>query len=787
MTNLEEKSPIIIKKLLSNDLETRKSGLKLLQEETQKEWIPEYREYLWKTISQEKSKEFQLKLIKFAYNKMKETSLRKMIRLIENNEIHLSSQKFLSTLYIQNETDDIRGALLKSLSRDENHIPKFVVKILNNSDCYSLKNYKENHLIIDLLSSEIPLSSRIEFLTAIMNWYFKKDKALLLKIDILKIIKEDQELHLKFLNEYLNTATPTTLQFTKPHHQPHFSFISQKDHKTPNKSDSDTSWINPTPELVFLYDSLSSTSPAVRIQTIELISKIPIPFDLEPNNHDFNIFSIWNVISINNLDTEIFNIEEINSETTSLLFKNTEFEETPPAALFTDINPHQLFFNILAYLPRYHLIDQFVKESNFQIISKLTSILSNRKFWLHKKPSNLDYLIIGPKNIWEIIFNRCIELYSISELKNDITKLIFTLLDFIDQPPNLSNFWPTLSQNLDKIFTPLDKVQLDNPTYTIKSIINTIQKSMNKIKKHVTINEIDIINENITSLVNQIDDIFKTNQLILTVENEINKFESKISQTKTINRWFEFIENHLVTYFSNTKDIIKQIHNKSSDYLNHLSDLVEKLRTLYTELASSGSEVNIDIPLSTNAKKYLASIKKATQNKSIQTSPYELLINNKSTNIKKYLLSEFKNIVLTFNKLDSPITQQFIFEINKENSLFQNLETQDPLKLRINSSSGSLDISNLPFDHENQLMKYFEHTLLKLPETFENILQNNIINLSESNQLELLNNFDTLISLSLIELSNEAIKNIYGIFTKSNFIRIRTKSQLYLNIFSQPK
>ncbi|NDB55289.1 hypothetical protein EB155_04685, partial [archaeon] len=265
------------------------------------------------------------------------------------------------------------------------------------------------------------------------------------------------------------------------------------------------------------------------------------------------------------------------------------------------------------------------------------------------------------------------------------------------------------------------------------------------------------------------------------------KFESKISQTKTINRWFEFIENHLVTYFSNTKDIIKQIHNKSSDYLNHLSDLVEKLRTLYTELASSGSEVNIDIPLSTNAKKYLASIKKATQNKSIQTSPYELLINNKSTNIKKYLLSEFKYIVLTFNKLDSPITQQFIFEINKENSLFQNLETQDPLKLRINSSSGSLDISNLPFDHENQLMKYFEHTLLKLPETFENILQNNIINLSETNQLELLNNFDTLISLSLIELSNEAIRNIYGIFTKSNFIRIRTKSQLYLNIFSQPK
>ena len=787
MTNLEEKSPIIIKKLLSNDLETRKSGLKLLQEETQKEWIPEYREYLWKTIAQERSKEFQLKLIKFAYNKMKETSLRKMIRLIENNEIHLSSQKFLSTLYIQNETDDIREALLKSLSRDENHIPKFVVKILNNSDCYSLKNYKENHLIIDLLSSEIPLSSRIEFLTVIMNWYFKKDKALLLKIDILKIIKEDQELHLKFLNEYLDTATPTNLQFTQPHHQPHFSFISQKDHKTPNKSDSDTSWINPTPELVFLYDSLSSTSPAVRIQTIELISKIPISFDLESNNHDFNIFSIWNVISTNNLDTEIFNIEEINSETTSLLFKNTEFEETPPAALFTDINPHQLFFIILAYLPRYHLIDQFVKESNFQIISKLTSILSNRKFWLHKKPSNLDYLIIGPKNIWKTIFNRCIELYSISELKNDITKLIFALLDFIDQPPNLSNFWPTLSQNLDKIFTPLDKVQSDNPIYAIKSIINTIEKSMNNIKKHVTINEIDIINENITSLVNQIDDIFKTNQLILTVENEINKFESKISQTKTINRWFEFIENHLDTYFSNTKDIIKQIHNKSTDYLNHLSDLVEKLRTLYTELASSGSEVNIDIPLSTNAKKYLASIKKATQNKSIKTSPYELLINNKSTNIKKYLLSEFKNIILDFNNLDTPITQQFIFEINKENSLFQNLETHDLLKLRINSSSDSLDISNLPFDHENQRMKYFEHILLKLPETFENILQNNIINISETNQLELLNNFDTLISCSLIELTNEAIKNIYRIFTKSNFIRIRTKSQLYLNIFSQPK
>lgn len=787
MTNLEEKSPIIIKKLLSNDLETRKSGLKLLQEETQNEWIPEYREYLWKTISQEKSKEFQLKLIKFAYNKMKETSLRKMIRLIENNEIHLSSQKFLSTLYIQNETDEIREALLKSLSRDENHIPKFVVKILNNSDCYSLKNYKENHLIIDLLSSEIPLSSRIEFLTVIMNWYFKKDKALLLKIDILKIIKEDQELHLKFLNEYLDTTTPTTLQFTKPHYQPHFSFISQKDHKTPNKSDSDTSWINPTPELVFLYDSLSSTSPAIRMQTIELISKIPIPFNLDPNNYDFNIFSIWDVISINNLDNEIFNIEEINSETISLLFKNTEYEEVPPAALFTDINPHHLFFNILAYLPRYHLIDQFLKESNFQIISKLASILSNRKLWLYKNSSNLDYLIIGPKNIWKTIIIRCFELYLISELKNDITDLLFTLLDFIDQPPNLSNFWPTLSHNLDKIYTPLDKIQSDNPIYTVKSIINTIEKTVNKSKNHVTINEIDELKENITSLVNQIDDIFKTNQLILTVENELIKFERLITQTKTINGWFELIENHLDSYFSNAKDIIKQTHNKISDYQNHLSDLVEKLRTLFNQLSHISSEVNVDIPLTPDAKKSLTLVKKAIQNKSIQTSPYELIINNKSTNIKKYLLSELKNIIFNFNKLDTPITQEIILETSKENTSLQSLDTHDLLKIRIDSFSQPQNDTNLSFEHENQLIKHLEYTLLKLPEIFENLLQQNIINISETNQLELLNYFDTLISCSLIELSNEAIKNIYKIFTKSNFIRIRTKSQLYLNIFSQPK
>lgn len=787
MTNLEEKSPIIIKKLLSNDLETRKSGLKLLQEETQNEWIPEYREYLWKTISQEKSKEFQLKLIKFAYNKMKETSLRKMIRLIENNEIHLSSQKFLSTLYIQNETDEIREALLKSLSRDETHIPKFVVKILNNSDCYSLKNYKENHLIIDILSSEIPLSSRIEFLTVIMNWYFKKDKALLLKIDILKIIKEDQELHLKFLNEYLDTTTPTTLQFTKPHHQPHFSFISQKDHKTPNKSDSDTSWINPTPELVFLYDSLSSTSPAIRMQTIELISKIPIPFNLDPNNYDFNIFSIWDVISINNLDNEIFNIEEINSETISLLFKNTEYEEVPPAALFTEINPHHLFFNILAYLPRYHLIDQFLKENNFQIISKLASILSNRKFWLYKNPSNLDYLIIGPKNIWKTIIIRCFQLYLISELKNDITNLLFTLLDFIDQPPNLSNFWPTLSHNLDKIYTPLDKIQSDNPIYTVKSIINTIEKTVNKSKNHVTINEIDELKENITSLVNQIDDIFKTNQLILTVENELIKFERLITQTKTINRWFELIENHLDSYFSNAKDIIKQTHNKISDYQNHLSDLVEKLRTLFNQISHISSEVNVDIPLTPDAKKSLTLVKKAIQNKSIQTSPYELIINNKSTNIKKYLLSELKNIIFNFNKLDTPITQEIILETSKENTSLQSLDTHDLLKIRIDSFSQPQNDTNLSFEHENQLIKHLEYTLLKLPEIFENLLQQNIINISETNQLELLNYFDTLISCSLIELSNETIKNTYKIFTKSNFIRIRTKSQLYLNIFSQPK
>jgi hypothetical protein len=470
-----------------------------------------------------------------------------------------------------------------------------------------------------------------------------------------------------------------------------------------------------------------------------------------------------------------------------LLFKNTEYEEVPPAALFTEINPHHLFFNILAYLPRYHLIDQFLKENNFQIISKLASILSNRKFWLYKNPSNLDYLIIGPKNIWKTIIIRCFELYLISELKNDITNLLFTLLDFIDQPPNLSNFWPTLSHNLDKIYTPLDKIQSDNPIYTVKSIINTIEKTVNKSKNHVTINEIDELKENITSLVNQIDDIFKTNQLILTVENELIKFERLITQTKTINRWFELIENHLDSYFSNAKDIIKQTHNKISDYQNHLSDLVEKLRTLFNQLSHISSEVNVDIPLTPDAKKSLTLVKKAIQNKSIQTSPYELIINNKSTNIKKYLLSELKNIIFNFNKLDTPITQEIILETSKENTSLQSLDTHDLLKIRIDSFSQPQNDTNLSFEHENQLIKHLEYTLLKLPEIFENLLQQNIINISETNQLELLNYFDTLISCSLIELSNEAIKNIYKIFTKSNFIRIRTKSQLYLNIFSQPK
>jgi hypothetical protein len=364
---------------------------------------------------------------------------------------------------------------------------------------------------------------------------------------------------------------------------------------------------------------------------------------------------------------------------------------------------------------------------------------------------------------------------------------LFTLLDFIDQPPNLSNFWPTLSHNLDKIYTPLDKIQSDNPIYTVKSIINTIEKTVNKSKNHVTINEIDELKENITSLVNQIDDIFKTNQLILTVENELIKFERLITQTKTINRWFELIENHLDSYFSNAKDIIKQTHNKISDYQNHLSDLVEKLRTLFNQLSHISSEVNVDIPLTPDAKKSLTLVKKAIQNKSIQTSPYELIINNKSTNIKKYLLSELKNIIFNFNKLDTPITQEIILETSKENTSLQSLDTHDLLKIRIDSFSQPQNDTNLSFEHENQLIKHLEYTLLKLPEIFENLLQQNIINISETNQLELLNYFDTLISCSLIELSNEAIKNIYKIFTKSNFIRIRTKSQLYLNIFSQPK
>ena len=95
MTNLEEKSPIIIKKLLSNDLETRKSGLKLLQEETQNEWIPEYREYLWKTISQEKPYRGYARKPKRAppqnFSKTIPPTLRKLSEFALNQELALKA------------------------------------------------------------------------------------------------------------------------------------------------------------------------------------------------------------------------------------------------------------------------------------------------------------------------------------------------------------------------------------------------------------------------------------------------------------------------------------------------------------------------------------------------------------------------------------------------------------------------------------------------------------------------------------------------------------------------
>ena len=149
-----------------------------------------------------------------------------------------------------------------------------------------------------------------------------------------------------------------------------------------------------------------------------------------------------------------------------------------------------------------------------------------------------------------------------------------------------------------------------------------------------------------------------------------------------------------------------------------------------------------------------------------------------------------KTIILNLLKMNLILqifTQEIILETSKGNTSLQSLDTHDLLKIRIDSFSQPQNDTNLSFEHENQLIKHLENTLLKLPEIFENLLQQNIINISETNQLELLNYFDTLISCSLIELSNEAIKNTYKIFTKSNFIRIRTKSQLYLNIFSQPK
>lgn len=454
----------IIRDLLHPTIEIRKKALSEIEKYWSIEKGKDLRPYLWKAIEEEKNKTFQAEIVDLAIRKLKDKSLRKMIRLIENDFLMKPARNLVISAYTIYETSEIRKTLIQSLKRDKSKTYIFVEELLRSKDLENMENVKVIELLNELLLDETILDHlRIRF-SEIMT---KKKSSPL-------------SLHQKpyygdfFIRQY-NKNPIIRLGILNAIDEKEFIWSSWdwKSKIRPKLSEKD----------IVLLDSIHSQDSKIRKKAIELLGHQFPAFHLRENSTYLDvIYDLMNEMRHENFDLKYIGLKD-NSLVSYSQDELKEFFGSNKNHLFNEmmsfeIHPNILFKFILSNLPRHFLLILSRDDPILENRKKCYEVLTRYEFWLSNISSD-DIRFNGPYSSWINTIDRAIIAITFEDDYNTkivLSKLIHKLIDYfimLNSKEQELLYEKILSSNLQNNITKLSENNLSLPLFArLDSLLN---------------------------------------------------------------------------------------------------------------------------------------------------------------------------------------------------------------------------------------------------------------------------------------------------------------------------
>jgi len=503
MSEPEDATADLLKKLLHTGLKTRKEGFYQLQ---MMEWKSEYRQYLWKAIEQERDRSHQLKLVGFALDILKDKSLRKMIRFVEQDQLQKKAYNHLVKRYPLYETDLVRQALLKSLHREGSHTYKFVCDLLRLYFIPMIGHHRYEELtenlqtlIMDVLAEDIDNRQRQEYVVIIMNRYFK-ETAFRNELSpyIWDFLKSDDFLYQIVLNGFFNPDPSLDLKIA----------VLPKTHQAllwhnwkwqiPGQDIRFNDYIHDLgQEEWFVIDACRSENPKIRAEAIEVIGTATIStqpkIGLSATYLREKLYPVWDLVSSYQLQYIFLNLEEISEDSLLTHFpaeinlddQNVLIEKIGSKSITIlqllqtyNVNPHDLISHIVAYLPRHLLAENAEYDNSTPLRVAAFQNLLDPRFTIH--PDGAVDPLIGPPRYWIDRFTCGITnmlTKNDSKIYESVTSEIFTLINRL-QLNNHSILHDPIIEEIEQMESKIDELKdLEHALpayYKLKSLISDI-------------------------------------------------------------------------------------------------------------------------------------------------------------------------------------------------------------------------------------------------------------------------------------------------------------------------
>lgn len=426
-------------------------------------WKIEFRDYIWIAIEKEKQTQIQSDITGFIVHRLKDASLRKMIRYAESGILLKPSLLNLVEGYANYETPEVREALFKSFKRANTKIFTFIIHFFSSQKSEQMDHMKRNNFLLEILDQEIDENIK----TKIMRTYFSV------------LTKKYDENYSRVQFWFSQVTNPIIL----------YSLLLEI-------SPSSMSWrrdiwasserINLTELDSIVQAATFSSVPKIRNAAILLFSdQIPRPYPKLTKFENQKFYDFIERLIISKNDQSFIELDDYSEENLKQYFldlaqylpEGSDYQISYEEMRTFEIHPLDLRRHIMMGIPRKLLLDLAKNDPNVDNRSDAIIGLNNQDMWLVDQNNQLN--LIGPLSFLTDAFVLCIR-NSSSEIYKPI---IQSSQQFLNE---LLRFYRFVNEE--------EKENLKKQLSARREVIAILDKDANKFTLEIYLFLTDILN-----------------------------------------------------------------------------------------------------------------------------------------------------------------------------------------------------------------------------------------------------------------------------------------------------